>query len=263
VVLEKSNRRETLNLTAFDHIRILKKLSIIGIDLNELIFPDCGLRSLEKFELVSNKLATFDLVKLNCSRPLEKLILSQNELTEFGMGVSCFMHDLEVLDLSYNKISQFNPAILSCASGLKKLYLNDNMLDSFGPINADGFCSTPRLKEMNLADNMLKSVNMQQFSCARKLAIVDLRNNQLVTLDLGVNKATFPRLNYFFLTNNTWQCDELAKIAGNQTDGLIAFATPEIGNTVCKEQEVNGICCSGQSESEEVKIMDILMPAEA
>ena len=247
LIASSSKEPQILNLNEFDNLSNLKKLSINGIEIKEIIYSGCGLRALEKLELISTKLATFDLKILNCSRTLEKLNLTNNNLAEFGVNVNCFLPDVETIDLSHNNLSQFDTRVLSCSSQLKKLYLNGNKLESFKPIFDDGSCVTPKLRELNLADNSLKHVNLKQFSCAPKLSFVDLRNNQLMELDIEVTRTVFPALNNFFITNNSWTCANLNSIMG-LSEGLVSFVPMTTTDMLCEMQEVNGICCNNEAE---------------
>ena len=246
LVTDFGQNMEVLDLKMLEGMKKLERLRISNLKIGEILKADsgCVLSQLEDLELTSNNLAEIDLDIISCSTELEELSLAKNLLTSFGDDDSCMWPKLKVLNLKENKLTKFNSKKLSCASKLRKINLSGNELATFDPIDAaSGLCITPKMEEIILNKNKLTSVNLEQFKCAKSLSIIDLRENQLMTLETDINKSIFPRLKEFYIVQNKWSCSELTVLMDNLSKGKIAHYPAVALEESCAVKGIDGVCC--------------------
>lgn len=205
--------------------------------IENIRFRNCALASLpnnlfENFEnirtlnITSIGLESLDIEDLKNADHLQKLIASQNELSEipslvFAIEIQwanfslnkiisidplTFSHSfkLEILDLSRNAIEMLKKGVFDKLRRLEFLYLSQNKISH---IDSDIFADLVNLFLLDLSDNNIKMLNARTFINLHSLDTAILSNNQinqiesfafsgashLTTLDLANNNIS--RLN--------------------------------------------------------------------
>ncbi|KAJ8646398.1 hypothetical protein MRB53_008146 [Persea americana] len=226
----------------------LKSLTELSLQRNKLKGSDtmrgvCGLSSLRELYLQDNYLSSLPICMGNFSL-LEKLELSENNLTSlFGNSISGLKR-LQELDLGWNQLTDdgISPWISNLTS-LAELYLGNNKLK--GADTMRGVCGLSSLRELYLHDNYLSSlpICMGNFSLLEKL---DLSENNLTSLfgnsisglkrleslDLGWNHLTDDGISPWIsnLTSLTYLCLGNNKLKGADTmRGLKRLESLDLG----------------------------------
>jgi hypothetical protein len=151
-----------------------------------------------------------------------------NEISEILPGTFESMNSLEVLALVGNRLDHFDSDVFSGLVNIKHIYLALNNLQYLHP---DTFLRLPNLQELYLSYNPklqiptghnfinshslsrldislcdLSSVSVETFANVSALEILDLRDNNLTTVDVNILRA-LPKLSEIFLFGNPLQCD--------------------------------------------------------
>lgn len=162
------------------------------------------------------------------------LDLSYNQFENIESIADGGLTQLEVLLVSNNDIVTINGTTFKDLSHLKVLDLSLNRLTNIGNGTFD---LLPNLKNLSMAHNNLTSLlNFGIFTHLNLLEILDISNNHLYSIDIGVhspvfqhlhrfrmesngmasawglNSLTFPQLNYLNLRNNSFECYILEEI---------------------------------------------------
>ncbi|XP_063042628.1 platelet glycoprotein Ib alpha chain [Engraulis encrasicolus] len=154
------------------------------------------------------------------------LNLTHNLFTSLDWGAYTGFPGLHTLDLRHNRVEKLEGS--GTLAELSKLHLSNNQLVD---LPARAFINAPKLMEVFLRSNHLRSVHNESFSGLPILEIVDLSRNRLTTLppdflaqissttlktlDLEENQirdmphnwfVSKPDLPYVFLSKNPWKC---------------------------------------------------------
>ena len=116
---------------------------------------------------------------INCV-PLEKIILSENEINKLDAGVFVECNNLEILDLSKNSISKIHVNAFGSLTALKELDLSFNRIDK---LTRKTIKPMKNLKKLSLHHNKLAEINYDTFNDMFYLTELDLSENPLTRLD--------------------------------------------------------------------------------
>ncbi|XP_072127819.1 leucine-rich repeat transmembrane protein FLRT1-like [Mobula birostris] len=157
----------------------LVNLNVLDLSNNRLTtvlnFTFKSLSALRWLLLSNNRITTISSKAFSGNRVLRKLCLDNNNLTSVPFRG---LKRLEILQLSNNNMSSLKSIIFEAKlKFLSQLYLDNALLDE-DPAQA--------------------------LSKLRKLEILSVRNNRLVTLS---NTRSFKSVRQFRLSGNTWRCD--------------------------------------------------------
>lgn len=158
---------------------------------------------MEAFSMQDLNLSYNQITSLNKSLlPMKKLRVAKfryNLLKEFSLQEIAGLKYLEWLDLSNNQIDVLNGRIdnlveTETGSKLRELNLNHNLLKTL-----DGsLAGLTKLKRLDLSNNLLTSVQADDFDRMEELEQMDLSNNLLTTLE-GFTKVNKNILNMLAL----------------------------------------------------------------
>ena len=179
----QSNSLKSLLPPLFDDCISLKYL-ILG---NALEYLEATLFarnvSLEALDLSHNKLT--DNIPwselLAQQHQLWYLNLSSNSFTSWTHNISA-VNQLKQLDISHNSITRIAPGAFQNLTRLELLSLEGNKI-----YESDFLCELPFLHAINLAENLLKSVNC--LNMMRNANLVDVSSNNISELVLGVRES--------------------------------------------------------------------------
>lgn len=131
-----------------------------------------------------------------------------NELTEIMTGTFDLLSKLKVLDLHLNRISTIAVGAFNTTPNLETLDLSQNQIswtveDMFGP-----FASLHKLDVFNLNDNRIKSVNRNAFLGLYSLSRLDLRRNNITSIQPGTfDEQSTPMLQQLLINSSDLICD--------------------------------------------------------
>ncbi|XP_042316892.1 toll-like receptor 7 isoform X2 [Sceloporus undulatus] len=187
--LDFSNNR--IDLVYPNAFQWLKELEILNLSDNSHYFKAEGITHLFSF--------TKHLVKLTT------LIMNGNEIstsTDKGMA----SHSLKILEFRRNRLDILwrdgtpdHYSFFKNLTKLEKLDISENSLDSIPPDVFDGL--PPKLKELRLANNNMKTFKWDKLLVLEKLEVLDLSNNLLTTVPRELSNCS-KTLQKFLLQNN-------------------------------------------------------------
>jgi hypothetical protein len=237
----------------YNNITSLGKDSFISkglIELEELTAIFCGLEIIE-------------MGAFNGLTKLTALIMSHNEISEITQGTFDNMRRLEYLNFQYNKIKHLEVDVFSGLINLIQIDLRSNKLQYLHP---DTFAGVPNLDYIDLADNLdlqiqtdrhfinshslsrlsisncsVSSVSVETFANVTALERLDLRDNNLRSVDINILKA-LPKLSALYLSANPLQCDcQLQEVWRWCQDHNIQTASGETAPECETPSEVQGM----------------------
>lgn len=137
-----------------------------------------GLRHLQQLDLSQNRLHILQPQNLdNLPKSLRYLSLRDNYLSFFNWSSLAFLPNLQVLDLAGNQLKALSNGTLPNGTHLRKLDVSSNNIVSVVPAF---FALALELKEVNLSDNILKTVDRSWFGpIVANLTMLDVRSNPL------------------------------------------------------------------------------------
>ena len=188
----------------------LKYLNISNVDLSQQISQQIfnGIPSLIQLNLNKTNLKNVDFLDTDRLENLEKLDLSNNQITDLRKGAFLKLKNLKKLDLSSNQIQELIPGNFEGLECLELLNISSNHLDS-KPIDKSIFCMSSlielnlnntkltivdfldtdrlgNLENLYLSNNQIKVLRKGAFSKLKKLKMLDLNSNQIPELIPGV-----------------------------------------------------------------------------
>jgi hypothetical protein len=249
---------------------------IFPTNVRELIFDGNSITSLEKGGFISRGLT--ELEKLTVRRcelrkiefgafsgltELTFLSVSGNEISEIIPGIFENLSRLERLDLTFNRIELLEVGAFSGLINLKHVELSINGLKYLHP---DVFSALPNLIHLSLSYNSgliiptdshfinshslrrldisacrVSSVSVETFAEVTALERLDLRVNNLKSVDVNILKA-LPKLLALYLYGNPLQCDcQLQEMWRWCQDHNIETATTKVVPECDTPSEVHGI----------------------
>uniref|UniRef100_A0A8D2JAA2 Toll like receptor 7 n=1 Tax=Varanus komodoensis TaxID=61221 RepID=A0A8D2JAA2_VARKO len=183
-----NNRIDLLHANAFKE---LKELEVLNLSDNSYYFKAEGITHMLGF--------TRNLVSLTT------LFMNGNEIstsTDEGME----SHSLKILEFRKNRLdilwkagTDKHFAFFKNLSSLENLDISDNSLNFIPNDVFDGLPQT--LKVFKLADNNIKYFNWSKLQILKNLLVLDLSNNQLITVPHELSNCS-PTLQQFILQNN-------------------------------------------------------------
>ncbi|KAG5326629.1 SLIT1 protein, partial [Pseudoatta argentina] len=145
--------------------------------------------------LGTNEVLNFDLLTLDKHRPLNKLILSKNNIVLLPLNELKRLKHLKGLDLSQNKLNNIHSDILKNLNELEDLDYSSNLLWDF---DISVLSTESSLSKFNLSYNHMNKLEKSSEN-ATKLKVFDVSHNNLVDLNF---LDIMPELEYLNLSFN-------------------------------------------------------------
>jgi Leucine-rich repeat (LRR) protein len=187
-----------------------------------------SLAELEALFLSSFKLKTIELGAFNGLTNLADLRIRYTDIIEIIPGTFENMTSLVSLTLDYNKLEHLDSSVFSGLFNLEYIYLIGNKLKYLDP---DMLLLLPKFRHITLHNNLapliptdrnfikstslsilglsysnISSVSVETFANVSALELLDLSDNNMLTLDINILR-TLPKLSKLFLAGNPLQCD--------------------------------------------------------
>lgn len=261
----KCETTSALELYHIDFARLTKVCSVVRVqNCSTHILPDLA-SQLSEWNKISIEISNLDWNTLDDDSflkfvGLKRLIANHNKISTLAEGIFKQNHliyldlsynqfenieyiaeagvsKLEVLLISYNNIMTINGTTFKNLNHLKILDMSFNNLTN---IENGTFDLVPNLKNLSMAHNYLTFVlNFGIFTHLTFLELLDISNNRLYSIDIGLhspvfqhfhrfkmesngmksawglNAQTFPQLNYLNLRNNNFECYILEEIVNS------------------------------------------------
>lgn len=177
------------------------------------------------------------------SPKITELELNSNNLTSFQNITQ--LTQLNVLDISDNRIHDIGINSFAHLAHLSMLRLRQCGLSS---INFGLFSYKPRLRLLDISNNRLGHVELIMFTGLKNVRYLYLEGNNIVRMDMSSIRQYFPILNTIGLSQNLWNCTNLAMaikvLEANQielnSEGLVKNVT-----------NIKGIPCTSRDWSKE------------
>ncbi|XP_018406911.1 PREDICTED: leucine-rich repeat and fibronectin type-III domain-containing protein 4-like [Cyphomyrmex costatus] len=158
---------------------------------NAGLIIDCYDRHLE-----TNEVLNFDLLTLDKHQPLNKLILSKNDIMLLPLNELKHLKHLKRLDLSQNKFDNIHSDIFKNLNELEDLDYSSNLLLSF---DISVLSTSSSLSKINLSYNHMNNIEISLKNATTKLKVFDVSHNNLVDLNF---LDVMPELEYLNLSFN-------------------------------------------------------------
>lgn len=147
-----------------------------------------------------------EYVVLDTQSPkVTELELNINRLTSF-QNLTQLKH-LTLLDVSENRLNDISVKSFANLSQLSTLRLRDCGLRS---INFGLFSYKPRLRLLDISHNQLGHVELIMFTGLKYVRELYLEGNNIIEMDMSSVRQYFPILNTIGLSQNSWNCTNLA-----------------------------------------------------
>ncbi|XP_014252515.1 chaoptin [Cimex lectularius] len=178
------NSLQELTESAFQN---LKNLTVLDLSRNHItnIRPGCfaSLSSLRRLDLSGNKLTSFKgeffVTRRSNGTQLEELNLSDNDLSYLFPSSFRVHPRLKKISASRNRFSFFPAELIVSLNYLQEVDLGENMLKSLEEFD---FGRLPRLQVLKFNKNQLDSISETAFHNSTQLQIIDLSGNALERL---------------------------------------------------------------------------------
>ena len=191
-------------------------------------FVSRGLTELENLQADFCQIGTMELRTFNGLTKLIYLLMRGNRIEEIAQSTFEMMRGLEYLRLDYNEIERLDVDVFSGLINLQYVDLEGNKLQELHP---DIFAGLPKLESLVLGANeglqiptdrhfitslslkildishcSISSVSVETFANVSELEWLDLRYNNLRSIDINILKL-LPKLSELPLYENPLQCD--------------------------------------------------------
>ncbi|CAH1405408.1 unnamed protein product, partial [Nezara viridula] len=178
------NVLQELTESAFQNLR---NLTVLDLSRNHItnIRPGCfsALLSLKRLDLSGNKLSSFKgeffVTRRSNGTQLEELDLSDNDLSYLFPSSFRVHPRLQKLSAARNRFSFFPAELIVGLNYLQDIDLGENLLKSLEDFD---FGRLPRLNLLKLNKNQLDSISETAFHNSTQLQIIDLSENKLERL---------------------------------------------------------------------------------
>ena len=165
----------------------LEQLQLLDLSLNNIrqLPPGllCPLNNIKTVNLSRNGIVDLESLGLSnrsqeerCQVPVEKLILSKNEITSAPPGALASLFKLTDLDMSFNNLGVLVENTFKDLGGIQVLNLSHNRLAALPP---NIFSSTPELRELQLSNNSIGTIDLAAFRSLTNLQVLNLSGNSL------------------------------------------------------------------------------------
>jgi Leucine-rich repeat (LRR) protein len=257
---------ETLNFSQNRLTVLLKNtfkplINIINIDLSEnqltaISFDEfADNQQLKWLNLASNNILIIESIQHQDGCSITTLWFNSNELVDISK--LCNLTKLRRLDLSSNKELDFNSFKPSCWNHLQ-------MLDLKNTTNYQLRADLKNMETLYHSNNNLGVLCVGNLPTMPELKFLDVRENQLESLNAEVLQQKFPNLKQLVMSKILWTCDEFnvlttdlkkigVEITGNERDFCVkrSIATASSSNSksdICGTQnsttQSHAIICS-------------------
>eukprot|EP00794_Sanderia_malayensis_P005393 gene5393-6066_t len=187
------------------HGSVMKEFfnGLVGLDLsnNKISHIDvevlCELKQLKKLHLVGNELDTFPYAIIN-NKTLETLNLRKNKISQIDKNQLQCCITLANLDISDNQLKAFPAAIGDFFPTLRNLNLSRNQICKLPSTAFDRW----QISNMDLSHNQLESVPAPFLDGLVALTKLDLSHNCLISLPDLSHTVTYDRLSHLKLSGN-------------------------------------------------------------
>lgn len=188
-VLNLSNT--SLSIPDFSAFAALDNLEALDISYNDFSATDFSTLVASGDNGADNNLPTIERGPVTATAHRHEHLRTLN-LSHTNLPIADFvpfeqLRSLETLDISYNRLERMNFTRLF----VKILDLSGNYL---GEINANTFDRLKNLVGLKLSDTGLRIRNTNPFGALRKLAVLDISNNDLADVDFEILSPTLNKL---------------------------------------------------------------------
>jgi len=173
---------KSIDLNAFVELSKLKRLNLSHNHISEIIPVENGFKVFfDHLELQVNNLANFFGRSKNSTRCfvgcqfLKNINLSLNKLNSIVFDDFSNLNSLISLDLAHNNIEELVNSG-NCQVHIVSLILNNNKLRE---LKEKSFINFVKLANLNLKSNQIETIDSDSFDSSNKITYLDLSNNNL------------------------------------------------------------------------------------
>ncbi|XP_028130312.2 toll-like receptor 3 [Diabrotica virgifera virgifera] len=246
----------------------LKNLENLYLNNNKIEYLDASLfrnLKLSLLDLSNNAFETIDILSFPSNLPyLKNLDLSHCQLKNLSASNKTQHENLERLILSNNMLTEISNLIIDSFPNLRILHINQNMISripyiedgrNITEIRADGNHLTylsnidakKNLQFLNISDNPNLGVNVQ-VTYLREVPFLEtyLMENTGIVLRYNEIAYYFPSLKQVGLNYNNYQCNELQRIVQKMDERNISYIPDSPRYDI---DNINGITCVNKISS--------------
>lgn len=171
-----------------------------------------GLERLHILNLTHNHISAIMENNFKGAKKLHHLDLSHNRIQSVPSAVFRHVHHLRTITLAHNLVPELMPRVFFGLSKLERLDLSYNPL---GDLQPERFSDVPELRQLLCAGCHVSSISSTLLQIIPQLHELDLRNNRLTQVPIGISSATLPHLSTLKLDGNHISFVEQGAIAGS------------------------------------------------
>jgi Leucine-rich repeat (LRR) protein len=200
-----SSRINSFEIGFFVKLKNVQRIHFINNKLTTIDFNEFAKNSkLEYLDVSKNQINEINSIKNSTVINITSLMIHDNDLTD--ISELCKLKKVKTLNLSGNRRLDYSKVTFSCWSELAHLYLAETNLKN---INHDYrvLAGCNKLVDLDLSDNALGILCFEYFPALPKLANLNIRNNNLINLDVREMKRKFQGLLNVVIAGNKWSCN--------------------------------------------------------
>ena len=163
----------------------------LGRDIKVLSFADNGLE-----ELTMDQFSSYPA--------LQELYIVKNKLRTVHRDAFRGLLNLQILDLEDNELTVIPSVSFRHLRTVRILVLKKNPIKY---IQANALANLPNIEEINFESCLLERIDIQAFGNLNKLTDINLVNNEIQTIDEGLQHHIPKVLKVFRIYRNPWNCN--------------------------------------------------------
>ncbi|XP_047469986.1 leucine-rich repeat-containing protein 15-like [Penaeus chinensis] len=171
-----------------------------------------GLHRLHVLNFTNNHISALMDTNFRGADALRHLDLSHNRIQSVPSAVFRHVRHLRTLTLAHNMVPELVPRMFFGLTKLERLDLSYNPL---GDLQPERFTDVPDLRQLSCAGCSLMSISSTLLQSLSQLRELDLRNNRLTQIPIGVASAALPNLVSLMLDGNHLSFVERGAISGS------------------------------------------------
>ncbi|CAK1584859.1 unnamed protein product [Parnassius mnemosyne] len=225
-----------LKLICFSTLNDLRSLNLSGI-VSNINFIDMNKTMLTELQLSYARIQNITTLHLSSLKNLEKLVITNNAVSEVDKNAFLNVSCLQYLDLSYNMIKYVQPGAFKTNYGLKFLNVSHNFLVNINYGISHGLIN---LNILDLSFNQIESLEYDKIMGAVNLNTLIIDNNKISNINI---KFPYTPLSKLSIGGNPISCRKILELIQDSDIEITAIRRD------VHSENIKGITCNNQYTS--------------